>query len=432
MENYGMNMAMGMASQNLIIPDESFPITNIPMFPITQLNFPSIPNTHQTPSYDAYEDLGFDRMNVDYMNTEWDSNQFFVPPEELSGFQTQMDSWVSSENNSSLSSDSNGWQLLNLDTDNKQIQVLPESHQSGSKRYLHTIREILSELTTCSLVNVEKRRHKHMGFDDSNNRFEGENHPELRELGVKAIRKHLLVLLQQIVIEENPDLILVGWIVAGWDYAGICFELTDLQICKAWMNDGKGEDPEEANSRSVDEQFNQCLDEIHRVKSAFHVVTVLDPQMHASFALHTISVFHSNLKKRLCDRILAFSPDSNAIDPKESELSSLLRKRWAHQQQIGKGQQLWRPQRGLPEKSVSVLREWIFQNFLHPYPKDSEKQLLAYKSGLTKSQVSNWFINARVRLWKPMVEKMYLEMQMMRIAGGDEETESTHRIRSKD
>ncbi|XP_041997207.1 BEL1-like homeodomain protein 1 isoform X2 [Salvia splendens] len=69
----------------------------------------------------------------------------------------------------------------------------------------------------------------------------------------------------------------------------------------------------------------------------------------------------------------------------------------------------WRPQRGLPEKSVCVLRAWLFQHFLHPYPKDSDKVMLAQQAGLTRSQVSNWFINARVRLWKPMVEEMYAE-----------------------
>ncbi|KAL8259176.1 hypothetical protein R6Q59_027129 [Mikania micrantha] len=69
----------------------------------------------------------------------------------------------------------------------------------------------------------------------------------------------------------------------------------------------------------------------------------------------------------------------------------------------------WRPQRGLPERSVSVLRAWLFEHFLHPYPKDSDKHMLAKQTGLTRSQVSNWFINARVRLWKPMVEEMYLE-----------------------
>lgn len=79
-------------------------------------------------------------------------------------------------------------------------------------------------------------------------------------------------------------------------------------------------------------------------------------------------------------------------------------------QQMGIMQQhAWRPQRGLPETSVTILRAWLFEHFLHPYPKDSDKSLLARQTGLTRSQVSNWFINARVRLWKPMVEEMYKE-----------------------
>ncbi|KAJ7541848.1 hypothetical protein O6H91_10G079400 [Diphasiastrum complanatum] len=79
-------------------------------------------------------------------------------------------------------------------------------------------------------------------------------------------------------------------------------------------------------------------------------------------------------------------------------------------QQLGMLQQpAWRPQRGLPEHSVSILRAWLFEHFLHPYPKDADKVMLARQTGLSRSQVSNWFINARVRLWKPMVEEMYLE-----------------------
>ncbi|CAO2835659.1 unnamed protein product [Amaranthus hypochondriacus] len=69
----------------------------------------------------------------------------------------------------------------------------------------------------------------------------------------------------------------------------------------------------------------------------------------------------------------------------------------------------WRPIRGLPETSVAILRAWLFEHFLHPYPNDSEKLSLASQTGLTKNQVSNWFINARVRLWKPMIEEMYKE-----------------------
>lgn len=74
------------------------------------------------------------------------------------------------------------------------------------------------------------------------------------------------------------------------------------------------------------------------------------------------------------------------------------------------GQQLHgRVQRGLPERAVSLLRAWMFEHFLHPYPSDEDKVTLAKATGLKRSQVSNWFINARVRLWKPMVEQMYEE-----------------------
>ena len=36
-------------------------------------------------------------------------------------------------------------------------------------------------------------------------------------------------------------------------------------------------------------------------------------------------------------------------------------------QQLGVMRHAWRPQRGLPESSVSVLRAWLFEHFLHPY-----------------------------------------------------------------
>ncbi|XP_062226073.1 BEL1-like homeodomain protein 9 [Phragmites australis] len=81
---------------------------------------------------------------------------------------------------------------------------------------------------------------------------------------------------------------------------------------------------------------------------------------------------------------------------------------------FGQPHSIWRPQRGLPERAVSVLRAWLFEHFLHPYPTDGDKQMLAKQTGLTRNQVSNWFINARVRLWKPMVEEIHnLEMRQM-------------------
>ncbi|KAG2535480.1 hypothetical protein PVAP13_9NG116800 [Panicum virgatum] len=51
-------------------------------------------------------------------------------------------------------------------------------------------------------------------------------------------------------------------------------------------------------------------------------------------------------------------------------------------------QEAWRPQRGLPERSVNILRSWLFEHFLHPYPSDADKHLLARQTGLSRNQVS--------------------------------------------
>ncbi|GMI87185.1 hypothetical protein HRI_002387800 [Hibiscus trionum] len=83
--------------------------------------------------------------------------------------------------------------------------------------------------------------------------------------------------------------------------------------------------------------------------------------------------------------------------------------------------------RGLPEHAVAVLKTWLFEHFLHPYPSDSDKLMLARQTGLSRTQVSNWFINARVRLWKPMVEEVHnLELRQAQI-----QTPSPQNVRTK-
>ncbi|KAF8046057.1 hypothetical protein N665_4072s0004 [Sinapis alba] len=164
----------------------------------------------------------------------------------------------------------------------------------------------------------------------------------------------------------------------------------------------------------VDNRYSHCVDEIHTVVSAFHAATELDPQLHTRFALQTISFLYKNLRERISKKILMMGSVLERGKEKSQE-NSIINQQCLLQQLKQKNHQIWRPQRGLPEKSVSVLRTWMFQNFLHPYPTDSEKHLLAIRSGLTRSQVSNWFINARVRLWKPMIEEMYAEMNKRKV-----------------
>ncbi|KAL8227142.1 hypothetical protein R6Q57_016974 [Mikania cordata] len=135
---------------------------------------------------------------------------------------------------------------------------------------------------------------------------------------------------------------------------------------------------------------------------------------YTALALQTISKQFRCLKDAIMGQIKAASrslgeEDSLGGGSRLKFVDSQLRQQRALQQLGIIQHNAWRPQRGLPERSVSVLRAWLFEHFLHPYPKDSDKHMLAKQTGLTRSQVSNWFINARVRLWKPMVEEMYLE-----------------------
>jgi len=119
----------------------------------------------------------------------------------------------------------------------------------------------------------------------------------------------------------------------------------------------------------VDSQYSQCLDEIHTVVSAFHAATELDPHIHAHFAVKTVSRLYKDLRERISKHILSMGSNFNSSWSEENkELSvetSFIQKQWALQQ-LKRKDQLWRPQRGLPERSVSVLRDWMFQNFLHP------------------------------------------------------------------
>ena len=57
------------------------------------------------------------------------------------------------------------------------------------------------------------------------------------------------------------------------------------------------------------------------------------------------------------------------------------------------------------------LRDWLLAHFDKPYPDDEDKIKLAEASGMTRAQVGNWFINARVRIWRPMVLRLGEEIE---------------------
>ncbi|KAB1216251.1 BEL1-like homeodomain protein 1 [Morella rubra] len=166
----------------------------------------------------------------------------------------------------------------------------------------------------------------------------------------------------------------------------------------------------------VEQRYRQYYHHIQIVVSSFEQAAGLgSARSYTALALQTISKQFRSLKEAISSQIKATRKSMGEEDSLGAEVEGS-RLRYVDQQlrqqralqQLGMLQHnAWRPQRGLPERAVSVLRAWLFDHFLHPYPKDTDKTMLAKQTGLTRSQVSNWFINARVRLWKPMVEEMY-------------------------
>jgi hypothetical protein len=64
--------------------------------------------------------------------------------------------------------------------------------------------------------------------------------------------------------------------------------------------------------------------------------------------------------------------------------------------------------------SRTTLKTWMQAHFFPsaahphgPFPSSAEKEALADETGLSVNQVSDWFVNARARWWKPMIEGMH-------------------------
>ncbi|XP_022241992.1 homeobox protein PKNOX2-like isoform X2 [Limulus polyphemus] len=58
----------------------------------------------------------------------------------------------------------------------------------------------------------------------------------------------------------------------------------------------------------------------------------------------------------------------------------------------------------LPKHATSIMRSWLFQHIVHPYPTEDEKRQIAAQTNLNLLQVNNWFINARRRILQPMLD----------------------------
>lgn len=96
---------------------------------------------------------------------------------------------------------------------------------------------------------------------------------------------------------------------------------------------------------------------------------------YTALALQTISKQFRSLKDAILGQIRAASKslgEEDSFGGEKIEASRLkyvdnqLRQQRALQRLGVIQHNAWRPQRGLPERSVSVLRAWLFEHFLHP------------------------------------------------------------------
>ncbi|XP_052196474.1 BEL1-like homeodomain protein 2 [Diospyros lotus] len=169
----------------------------------------------------------------------------------------------------------------------------------------------------------------------------------------------------------------------------------------------------------VDRRYNHYCEQMQMVVNSFDLVMGFGSAVpYTALAQKAMSRHFRCLKdaiaaqlKHSCELLGEKDAGTSGVTKGETPRLKLLEQSFRQQRafhQMGMmEQEAWRPQRGLPERSVNILRAWLFEHFLHPYPSDADKHLLARQTGLSRNQVSNWFINARVRLWKPMVEEMY-------------------------
>ncbi|WCJ40999.1 BEL1-like homeodomain 8 [Euphorbia peplus] len=176
-------------------------------------------------------------------------------------------------------------------------------------------------------------------------------------------------------------------------------------------------------------KHKQYHQQMQMVASSFEAVSGLSAATpYVSLALKMVSRNFRDVKHAISDQLkrvtrdlgedLLSSPNAGGIGSRGDTSTSKMRYMDQTLQRLKSGiphpgfyepqQHAWRPQRGLPERSVAILKAWLYEHFLHPYPKDTDKDMLASQTGLSRNQVSNWFINARVRVWKPMVEEIHL------------------------
>jgi hypothetical protein len=66
----------------------------------------------------------------------------------------------------------------------------------------------------------------------------------------------------------------------------------------------------------------------------------------------------------------------------------------------------------LPGHVVEYLKNWLMspEHINHPYPSEAEKAKMVEDTGIDMKRLNNWFVNNRIRFWKPRYEAMQKQL----------------------
>ncbi|KAI7879042.1 hypothetical protein K492DRAFT_131919, partial [Lichtheimia hyalospora FSU 10163] len=116
---------------------------------------------------------------------------------------------------------------------------------------------------------------------------------------------------------------------------------------------------------------------------------------------HYVTLIESHKK-----RINQMLQDNATITSYDKPLSPVPSLATSSPSGTGTGGNIKKRQRSnLPKPVTAILKNWLAEHKKHPYPNEDEKCQLVRQTGLARNQISNWFINARRRILRPMLEE---------------------------
>ena len=66
---------------------------------------------------------------------------------------------------------------------------------------------------------------------------------------------------------------------------------------------------------------------------------------------------------------------------------------------------------------VEYLKKWLMceEHINHPYPTEEEKKVMVADTGIDMKRLNNWFVNNRIRYWKPRFEALQAKQQQQKV-----------------